>query len=139
MCFPYDGRFYMLSPDDSVQLVGEYSYKRLEEQMNRGILFHVPNSVGGAFLVNKSVYLQGVGENEYFYGWSDEDLERVRRLKILNLPVHNVEGPLFHLYHPRKENSQYGSEEFELRSLGELLKISGMTQEELCVYIQSWL
>lgn len=34
-------------------------------------------SVGGAFLVNRKVYLKAGGENEHFYGWGPEDTERV--------------------------------------------------------------
>ena len=95
-------------------------------------------AVGGAFIVNKEVYLQAGGENEHFYGWSHEDSERVKRMQILDLPIFRAQGPLFHLYHPRKENSWYGSEDLELRSQKEFLRICGMTQVELWDDIHSW-
>lgn len=138
MSFPYDGRFYTLSPDDSGQFVSDRSYKRLEEQMRNRHLAHGPHSVGGAFLVNRKKYLQSGGENEYFYGWGPEDAERVKRIEILGQPVYRAKGPLFHLYHPRKENSWYGSAEIELKNRQEFLNVCSMTQEELQKYIQAW-
>ena len=96
------------------------------------------SSVGGAFFVDRDIYLRAGGENEYFYGWGCEDLERVKRMEILGLPVCRAEGPLFHLYHPRKENSWYGSRELELQNRQEFLKVCGMTREELQAYIRTW-
>jgi hypothetical protein len=59
------------------------------------------SSVGGAFIVNKQRYLKGGGENENFYGWGPEDAERLKRMEILEEPTQRIEGPLFHLHHPR--------------------------------------
>lgn len=139
MSFPYDGRFYILSPEQSEQYVKEDSFEKLHNKIASGDLTCGPNNaVGGAFMVNKKIYLQAGGENEHFYGWSHEDSERVKRMQILNLPVFNTPGPLFHLYHPRKENSWYGSKELELQSQQEFLRICGMTQSELWNEIHSW-
>lgn len=100
MCFPYDGNFCML---------GELTSK--EVRLNTNILQQYQNqrftrqpSVGGAFLVNKEKYLNIGGENEGFYGWGPEDVERVKRMEILELAIERVQGPLFHLYHTRATN-----------------------------------
>lgn len=138
MSFPYDGRFYMLSPENSVQFVQDRSFKRLDEQVEKRFLAHGPHSVGGAFFVNRMVYLQSGGENEHFYGWGPEDAERVKRMEILGLPVYRAKGPLFHLFHPRNENSRYGSEDIELKNRQEFLNVCSMTQKELSEYIQTW-
>ena len=95
-------------------------------------------SVGGAFLVNKYMYLNAGGGNENFYGWGPEDLERFRRIKILGLPVYRATGCLFHLHHPRNENSGFATPELEVSNRKEFLKICGMTQLELYQYIHSW-
>lgn len=58
-------------------------------------------SVGGAFLVNKTKYLETGGENEGFYGWGPEDVERVKRLEILELPIARTKGALY-IHHERK-------------------------------------
>lgn len=139
MSFPYDGHFYMLSSEESELFVQEKSLDKLINQVEKGELSCGPDTaVGGAFIVNKEVYLQAGGENEHFYGWSHEDSERVKRMQILDLPIFRAQGPLFHLYHPRKENSWYGSEDLELRSQKEFLRICGMTQVELWDDIHSW-
>ena len=138
MSFPYDGRFYTLSPEDSDLFVRDRSFERLDELVKTSHLAHGPHSVGGAFLVNRKVYLQSGGENEHFYGWGPEDAERVKRMEILGLPVYRASGPLFHLYHPRKENSWYGSADIELENRQEFLNVCSMTQEELQKYVQAW-
>ena len=138
MSFPYDGRFYMLTPEDSDLFVKEQNFECMKERIEKRFLAHGPHSVGGAFLVNRRQYLQAGGENEHFYGWGPEDAERVKRMEILGLPVYRAKGPLFHLYHPRKENSWFGSEELELQNRKEFLKVCSMAREELWAYIQTW-
>lgn len=138
MSFPYDGRFYVLPPENSDRFVQDRSFGSLNEQVKNRYLAHGPHSVGGAFLVNRKVYLQSGGENEHFYGWGPEDAERVKRMEILKLPVYRAEGPLFHLYHPRKENSWYGSGEIELKNRQEFLTVCSMTKKELSDYISTW-
>lgn len=138
MSFPYDGHFYTLSPKDSDLFVQDRSFERLDELVKTSHLAHGPHSVGGAFLVNRKLYLQYGGENENFYGWGPEDAERVKRMEILGLSVYRTKGPLFHLYHPRKENSWYGSADIELRNRREFLTVCSMTHDELQRYVRSW-
>lgn len=138
MSFPYDGHFYTLSPKDSDLFVQDRSFERLDELVKTSHLAHGPHSVGGAFLVNRKLYLQYGGENENFYGWGPEDAERVKRMEILGLSVYRTKGPLFHLYHPRKENSWYGSVDIELRNRREFLTVCSMTHDELQRYVRSW-
>ncbi|WP_301705440.1 glycosyltransferase [uncultured Parabacteroides sp.] len=138
MSFPYDGRFYTLSPEDSDQFVRDRSFERLDELVKTSHLAHGPHSVGGAFLVNRKLYLQSGGENEHFYGWGPEDAERAKRMEILGLSVYRASGPLFHLYHPRKENSWYGSADIELKNRQEFLTVCSMTRDELLQYVRSW-
>ena len=45
------------------------------------------------------MYVQAGGENEHFYGWGPEDLERVKRMEILGYSVTRIKGDLYHLYH----------------------------------------
>ena len=125
MSFPYDGRFFMLPEEQT-------------EEFAKGGSFESLQKVVSSSLVNRRQYLQAGGENEHFYGWGPEDAERVKRMEILGLPVYRAKGPLFHLYHPRKENSWYGSEELELQNREELLKVCSMTREELQSYIRTW-
>lgn len=124
MCFPYDGHFCMLSPDCNFQ--------------NKTFLTVLNHSVGGAFLVNKDVYLSVGGENENFYGWGCEDLERVKRMRILELPIRRTKGSLYHLYHPKGRNSGFREVQLEMNNRSEFLSICKMTKQELLQYIKSW-
>jgi predicted glycosyltransferase involved in capsule biosynthesis len=64
-----------------------------------------PNPIGGCFFANRESYLKSGSENERFYGWGVEDGERYMRWKNMGFNIQRVEGPLFHLTHPRGINS----------------------------------
>ncbi|WP_455643450.1 galactosyltransferase-related protein [Parabacteroides sp.] len=138
MAYPYDGRFCALTEAQSAAFEDKIDISELTEHIDDFQLPAGDYSVGGAFLVNKYMYLNTGGENENFYGWGPEDLERIKRIKILGLPVYRAAGCLFHLHHPRNENSGFATPELEISNRKEFLKICGMTQAELCQYIHSW-
>ncbi len=122
MSFPYDGRFYSC---DKVSCVLFKEYLNIQILLKRipvMRLMHGYHSVGGAYLVNKEEYLKAGGENENIYGWGPEDNERVKRMEILNLPVHFSTGPLFHLWHPMGKNSWFANREIAKKNRKELLK-----------------
>lgn len=133
MSFPYDGRFIFLNKKESLAVCEDVS---VLEKME--ISYGGRPSVGGAFLVDRDKYLEAGGENELFYGWGPEDAERVKRLEILELPISRVEGPLFHLYHPRGMNSDFDYGERDKRNLQALLDTCRMTKPELLKKISSW-
>lgn len=58
-------------------------------------------------------------------------------MEILKFPIYRTSGPLYHLYHPRKENSNYESLEIEVRNRLEFLKVCSMMQEELLGYLDA--
>lgn len=98
LCFPYNGTFRFLEKERSNAI-----RKNVDElQAGEGYCLLGRPSVGGAFLVNKTEYLEAGGENEGFYGWGPEDAERVKRLEILELPIARTKGALYHLHHERK-------------------------------------
>lgn len=138
MCIPYDGRAFYLSPEDSINARKNlYRYINNCEEESLIPLLGRP-SVGGVFIINKQRYLQAGGENENIYGWGPEDVERVKRMEILEEPVERVSGPLFHLYHPRGINSTFGYDERDRNNVNELIKVCRMSTEELRKYIQTW-
>lgn len=139
MAFPYDGFFCMLNPKISDSYRNEPTISVLEDNFKKRSNLWCFYSVGGAFLVNRKRYLQAGGENEFFYGWGPEDVERVKRMEILDMPIYRSPGALYHLYHPRKENSCYSSNEgIEFQNRREFLKVCSMTKEELSAYIHTW-
>lgn len=137
LCYPYDGQFCSLSEQGSILLKAETVFN-FSSFLEEDLSFVATNSLGGAFFINKDFYLQAGGENEYFYGWGCEDLERCKRIEILGGTVSRISGKLYHLYHPRNKNSWYGNTELEKRNRKEFLKVCGMTKEELEKYIAIW-
>lgn len=138
MSFPYDGRFYFLSPEETDTIIQNRLYENLPLKIKEGSFFLNPFSTGGAFFVNKKVYIESGGENENIYGWGPDDKERVKRMEIWGLPIYRANGPLYHLFHPRKNNSRYADRDIEINNKKEFLKICQMSKAELENYIRTW-
>lgn len=137
MVFPYDGRFYNIAPLLEVVYKSKRKIDIFEKNIKSLYLMHGYHSVGGAFLVNKNKYCEAGMENENFYGWGPEDAERVKRWEILGYNIHRVEGALYHLYHPRMENSGFASQKLEMQNKKELIRVCQMTESMLRKYIKS--
>lgn len=135
MSFPYNGCFNFCSLEDSFVFRNNRSIEFLKKKEHFN---HVIHSVGGAFLVNKKIYLEAGGENEQFYGWGMEDMERVKRMEILGFPVLRTSGVLYHLFHFRYENSRFYSSMLEEKSRKEFLKVCSMCKDQLKHYIRTW-
>lgn len=138
LVYPYDGRMYSLSETISGMLKNNKEFNpQLLENLSISLLngYH---SVGGAYLVNIRRYLECGGENENFYGWGPEDVERKIRLEIMGEVVFRNNGPLFHLFHPRGINSKPANKEIAIKNITELTKICSLRKNELLNYIQSW-
>ena len=96
-------------------------------------------SCGGVFVVDREMYLRYGGDNERFISWGPEDAERIRRMEILGESVHWTNGgPLYHLWHPRGENSRYSIEKLAFINRMEFIKVCSMGQNELRAYVKSW-
>ena len=90
-------------------------------------------------MVDKRSYLQCGGENEHFYGWGPEDVERVHRLEILGHSIHRVKNQiLYHLWHPRGVNSFLSDAERTFNNRSELVKVCSMTRDELEQEVKTW-
>lgn len=133
MSFPYNGDFRLLDNNKSTSI-------------RNGVLKLAPTSenrlngrpsVGGAFLVNKEKYLLAGGENEGFYGWGPEDIERVKRMEILGHPIGRVKGPCYHLYHPRILETGINHEKRAIHNQKVLLNTCNKTKEELTLLISN--
>lgn len=127
MCFPYDGDFRFLSSEESKEI--RVDLQKLHEGQGRRLIGRP--SVGGAFLVNKAEYMKAGGENEGFYGWGPEDVERVKRMEILELPIGRVSGPLYHLYHDRLQDNGVNSNIRAMHNRKVLLQTCRMNKQEL--------
>ncbi|QTO26233.1 MULTISPECIES: galactosyltransferase-related protein [unclassified Bacteroides] len=110
VAYPYNGKVL-----DVPMLLREY-YAKSEDLLflDRNVtlmrvLYDRVNLVGGAIFYNRNAYLDGGKDNERFYGWGNEDFERRLRWRALGYRSLRAEGPMFHLGHPRGENSKYKS------------------------------
>lgn len=134
MVFPYEKYFYAV-PKLFKELYVNNNYRLDILEKGKEYMGYMPGDwpVGGAFLVNRQAYMEAGMENEHFYGWGPEDAERVVRWDTLGYRIKRVDGPLFHLPHPRK--SWYDSKETEIRNRGEFLRICAMDPPQLKKYI----
>lgn len=110
--FVYPYRFCFL--DTSKEIRQMYFETREMETLMSNISFmtslYGPRPVGGAFMANRRSYIDLGLENTRFYGWGLEDGERITRWKAQKRSIQFVDGPLFHLSHPRNINSEYSSD-----------------------------
>lgn len=133
--YPYDGRFVMLSEQLSTQTRRKFDLGYLRNLKMESFLGR--KLCGGAYLVHKQRYMLCGSENEHFTNWGPEDAERQHRVTILGyIAQHIKNGELFHLYHPRGENSSYLSKENAKDMREEFIKVCCMSPEELKLYIK---
>ncbi len=105
MAYPYGGIFLDVS-----DVIRNYYMKKKDIsifQKNTEKMYTVygENMTGGAILVNTERYKKAGMENERFYGWGPEDLERYDRWRNFGYRIFRAKGYLFHLTHPRGKNS----------------------------------
>ena len=138
LSYPYDGICYSLPPDLSENFRCTLDWNLLFSKDGNLPSMFGELTVGGIFVVNRESYMQVGMENEYFVGWGPEDIERLKRLTILDIPVSRVDGCIYHLYHPRKLNSGYVDKYQNLMVKKELLRICRMNKVELLQEVTHW-
>ncbi|OYP62638.1 hypothetical protein CIL02_03360 [Prevotella sp. P3-122] len=110
LSFPYNGIF--LNTDIIIRnlYLVNHNIKKLHRFKNYMSQLYDDNFVGGAFIINMEKYRLSGFENENFYGWGPEDLDRVLRWQNLGYIIHRSQGPMYHLCHPRDINGCMRSE-----------------------------
>jgi predicted glycosyltransferase involved in capsule biosynthesis len=131
---PYDGRVFKIDPVLKRLYMKQRFLNIISQNQKKMLLMYGHFSQGGVFFVKRSTYQRNTMENENFYGWGPEDLERVKRWEILGYNVERINGPLFHLNHPRGKNSWYGSKDIEKKNRLEFIRICRMNKIELLDY-----
>jgi len=137
LVYPYDGRFYYTN-NEMRRLYIEFKdfslMRRHLEEMTTHLEYY---SGGGAFIVKRDSFYKAGMQNENFTSWGPDDKERIVRFSILNYAIEWINGPMYHLYHPRYMNSTWQEREiFKLQN--EYLKIARMYPDELKEYIDTW-
>jgi len=127
---------------DVPRIVKEHYFEsgdiRILTQNQRKMSQMYPHPVGGAFLANRSSYMEAGMENENYYGWGREDGDRYNRWRQLGFQIRRVAGALFHLSHERGLNSSYQDMSQREIKTTELIRIASMSTEELKKELASW-
>lgn len=131
VAYPYNGIFLETS-----DILRKYYLKKKDIRIlyrNRSKLELLYNQlmVGGAVIVNREKYMNAGMENETHYGWGNDDFDRYYRFKAQGYRIYRVNAPLFHLCHPRGDNSLFRSKIFYQLSSGELSKIESSSRQEI--------
>ncbi len=138
LCYPFDGCFYFLNPEQSRSARADI-ISVLDDQGQVEIFTRLGRtSSGGTFVANKKKYLELGGDNENFYGWGLEDTERLKRFEILEEAISWINGPLYHLYHPRGINSCFDNGMREIHGLKEFVRVCKMDKEQLTDYVNTF-
>ncbi|MGE5458041.1 MAG: galactosyltransferase-related protein [Methanococcaceae archaeon] len=122
MSIPYNGRVFVCDHSLSAFFRSHPKLEILERLSSSLSFMYGYHSTGGAFIVNRDEYMESGGENENFYGWGPEDVDRVKRMETLGIPVHFAGGPMFHLWHPRGITSRYADKSTEKLNRQEFIK-----------------
>lgn len=138
LSYPFNGICYSLSSDISDNFRDTLSWEDILSEKEKLPTMFGHLTVGGIFVVDRAKYIQFGLENEHFVCWGPEDIERLKRLTILNLPVSRIEGCIYHLYHPRKLNSGFIDQAHNLSAKKELLRICRMNKNDLLKEIAGW-
>ena len=121
--YPYDKYFLDTSPILRRMYLKEGNIEVLLRNMKKMKEMYPPNPLGGAFLANLKTYKESGLENESFYGWGLEDGERYYRWQNMGYRIKRVPGPLFHLSHPRGQNSNFHDVDQHLYKKKEVISV----------------
>lgn len=128
--YPYDKQLldtssilrnlYLVSEDISLLMDNTKKMKQM----------YPPKPVGGAFFCNLESYKDSGLENEKFYGWGMEDGERFCRWEKMGYRIKRIDGPLFHLTHPRGINSDMHHPDQQVIKMRELKASNRLFKKE---------
>lgn len=135
---PYDGRFYDTGPDLREVFFKHLNLIDLDQNAETMSLIYGFSASGGGFLANSIQYLDAGLENEGFKGWGIEDGERLRRWEILGFEVCRIKGKMFHLFHPRGQNSSFENDDAHKDRILQYLRICRMSKDDLRIEVESW-
>lgn len=135
MVYPYDGRFIEIVEPHISTIQNSMSVSFLNPSMGNVLN---PKSVGGAIFWNRQKFIEGGLENERFMSWGFEDNERLHRFGVLGYRISRVEGPLYHLYHPRSQNSANTQHKAYYDNEAEYHRILSLSKEVLRQQISTW-
>lgn len=122
VAFPYNGYCFDVSPILRKLFLKSRKFSILQKQKKKMSLLYNHSLVGGGFFIDREKYIDAGMENENYYGWGNEDFDRFVRWKTKKYKIKRIDECLFHLSHPRTENTGYRSNLHSKLSAFELFK-----------------
>ena len=129
--YPYNGICYDVPTIIRERFMSKKDIRLLYRHMNKMEYLYDHNLVGGAVFVDKEKYIYCGCENEKHYGWGNDDFDRYYRFVNLGMKIYRTNNPLFHLSHPRINNSSYRSIFHMHKTSLELSKTENSCGEEI--------
>ena len=129
---PYDGAFVVTTEKEKQLFLEKLSC----EVFNNEVVWNYV--CGGAIFLNKKDFIQAGMSNEHLTSWGPDDVEQKKRMEVLGFSMIRVDGPLFHLWHPRGVNSSYDTQDERIRLTEEYVKIASFGKIELMQYVDTW-
>lgn len=131
VAYPYNGQCYDVSSVIKPLYFSKRDIRFLFRHKEKMDLLYPDLFVGGAVLLNRTSYVSAGGENEKHYGWSNDDYDRFYRFNTLKYAIYRANKPLFHLSHPRKNNSNFINTKIRDKSCALCYQINNSSIEEL--------
>ena len=133
LVLPYDGRMVNVSWGHHPWL--ERATYSSMPVVNRNLLHS--HSVGGCVVWRQSEFFAIGMENENLVSWGFDDNDRVSRAAKLGVPVHRVDGVLYHLNHPRGPDSSPNNASY-VANAAEYRRVDFLTADDLRAEISQW-
>ncbi|MDR2586229.1 MAG: hypothetical protein LBC84_08455 [Prevotellaceae bacterium] len=131
VAYPYNGKCYNTSEILRTLFLKRKNIRTLYRHTDKMDLFHNRLLNGGAVFADREKYISAGMENEKHYGWGDDDFDRFYRFERLGFSIHRVDTCLFHLSHPRAQNSSFSSSIQKKTSSNERFKTESSSKQEI--------
>ena len=95
-----------------------------------------PYNIGLACVWNRASFMAAGMENEAFENWGQEDAERLQRALKLGMRVARVEGPIYHLNHPRRGGA--GDPAIARAKAAAFAQLQSLSPDALRAHIATW-
>lgn len=128
IAYPYNGIVYQTSDILRRYYLNTKDIKVLYKNLNMLDYLYNQPMYGGAVFVNRKNILMRASKMKDIMDGGNEYYDCYNRFTNLGYNVYRVDAHLFHLYHPRKENSSFRSKTFHYISSNELFRISNSSK-----------
>jgi len=128
--YPYNTVFYDVPPVIRKVFIKNQRINILTRNTSKMEYLYTPPVVGGGVFLNREKFINAGMENEKHYGWGNDDWDRYYRFLQYDYRIFHTSNVLFHLAHPRTNNSKFRTALQGSMSKDELLLTKSSSPEE---------